>query len=287
MGSGRTYQLQNGTEKMTRQNWILIVMTVSMLSSVFGAERPNVILIITDDQGYGDVSAHGSPVLKTPHLDRFREQSVSFTDFHVAPMCSPTRGQLMTGLDAMRNGSTAVCQGRSMMRADLPTMANFFSVSGYATGHFGKWHLGDSYPHRPQDRGFQETIHHRAWGITSLADHWENQTDAYFDPVLSHNGVDKRYEGYCTDIFFGETMQWIDHQAGLGPTFLRLSGHQYAARSGYRGRCLFRPLRRSPRWQNDTGKVLRNDCQPGREPGQARGVSWRIEASRKTRSSSI
>ncbi len=177
------------------------------------AAQPNVIVIITDDQGYGDFSAHGNPVLKTPNMDQFRESAVRFTDFHVAPMCSPTRGQLMTGIDAMKNGCTAVCEGRSMMRADLPTMANFFAESGYATGHFGKWHLGDSYPHRPEDRGFQETIHHRAWGITSLADHWENHTDVYYDPILSHNGVDKKFEGYCTDIFFDETMKWIDQQA--------------------------------------------------------------------------
>jgi len=181
---------------------------------------PNVILLITDDQGYGDLSVHGNPVLKTPHMDRLHSESVRFTDFHVAPMCSPTRGQLMTGIDAMRNGCTAVCQGRSMMRAELPTMANFFADSGYATGHFGKWHLGDSFPHRPQDRGFQETIHHRAWGITSLADYWQN---TYFDPVLEHNGVDKKFEGYCTDIFFAESMKWIEkQQAADKPFFLYL-----------------------------------------------------------------
>lgn len=184
------------------------------------AEQPNVILIVTDDQGYGDLSSHGNPVLKTPNMDRLHSQSVRFTDFHVAPMCSPTRGQLMTGLDAMRNGCTAVCQGRSMPRADIPMMANYFEDAGYATGHFGKWHLGDSYPFRPQDRGFQETIHHRAWGITSLADYWEN---SYFDPVLEHNGVDKKFEGYCTDIFFNESMKWIEsNESSDKPFFLYL-----------------------------------------------------------------
>ena len=171
------------------------------------ADKPNVILIVADDQGYGDMSCHGNPVLKTPNMDQLYAESVRLTDFHVAPMCSPTRGQLMTGRDAMKNGCTAVCQGRSMTRADIPTMANFFAGSGYDTGHFGKWHMGDSYPHRPQDRGFQETLHHRAWGITSLADYWGN---SYFDPVLNHNGVDKKIEGYCTDIFFDHAMEWID-----------------------------------------------------------------------------
>ncbi|MFT5126737.1 MAG: arylsulfatase A-like enzyme [Rhodothermales bacterium] len=196
--------------------FLFLLLTISGLA----APQPNVIVLITDDQGYGDLSAHGNPVLKTPQLDRLHGESVRFTDFHVAPMCSPTRGQLMTGLDAMRNGCTAVCQGRSMMRSELPTMAHFFAESGYATGHFGKWHLGDSYPHRPQDRGFQETIHHRAWGITSLADFWGNN---YFDPVLEHNGVDKKFTGYCTDIFFNESMKWIKScQAADKPFFLYL-----------------------------------------------------------------
>jgi arylsulfatase A-like enzyme len=169
--------------------------------------RPNVILILTDDQGYGDLGAHGNPVLKTPVMDRLHARSVRFTDFHVAPMCSPTRSQLMTGMDAMRNGATAVCQGRSMIRNDLRIMPQYFADAGYATGMFGKWHLGDSCPHRPQDRGFGEVLRHRAWGITSLADHWGN---CYFDPVLERNGKDTPCKGYCTDIFFGEAMKWIE-----------------------------------------------------------------------------
>ena len=181
--------------------------------------QPNVILIITDDQGYGDLSAHGNPVLRTPNMDKLHGESVRLTDFHVAPMCSPTRGQLLTGIDAMKNGCTAVCQGRSMMRNELPSMADFFIASNYRTGHFGKWHLGDSPPHRPQDRGFQETVHHRAWGITSLADHWENHTEVYFDPMLSHNGFEKRYAGYCTDIFFDESIRWMSKQKKEGFPF--------------------------------------------------------------------
>lgn len=182
----------------------LLCVTCSIATAT---DQPNVILIVADDQGYGDMSCHGNPVLKTPNMDQLHAESTRLTDFHVAPMCSPTRGQLMTGCDAMNNGCTAVCQGRSMTRASIPTMADFFVRSGYHTGHFGKWHMGDSYPHRPQDRGFQETLHHRAWGITSLADYWGN---SYFDPVLNHNGVDKTFKGYCTDIFFDQAMQWID-----------------------------------------------------------------------------
>jgi arylsulfatase len=186
-------------------------------------EKPNVILIMTDDQGYGDVSAHGSPVLKTPEIDKLHASSVRFADFHVAPMCTPTRGQLMTGIDAMRNGATAVCRGRSMVRREFKMMPQYFAEAGYATGLFGKWHLGDSYPHRPRFRGFQEVLSFRAWGLTSLADHWDNHTDPYLDPVLMHNGVDKKYSGYCTDIFFAEAMKWMEQCADQKkPFFLYL-----------------------------------------------------------------
>ena len=182
--------------------------------------KPNVIIILTDDQGYGDFSCHGNPLLKTPNMDKLHSESVRLTDFHVAPMCTPTRGQLLTSMDALRNGATGVCQGRSMIQNDVPTMADYFAQAGYATGHFGKWHLGDSYPHRPQDRGFQETLHHPAWGITSLADHFGN---SYFDPYLRHNGVEKRYNGYCTDIFFREAMDWMKEQKeNKQPFFLYL-----------------------------------------------------------------
>ena len=187
---------------------------------------PNVIVFLTDDLGYGDIASHGNPVLRTPNFDRLRAESVRFTDFHVAPMCSPTRGQLLTGVDALRNGCTAVCEGRSMIRREFPLMPEFFQRRGYATGHFGKWHLGDSYPHRPQDRGFEETIHHQAWGIGSLADPWKN---SYFDPILSHNGRQRKFKGYCTDIFFNEAMRWIgsvktknQEQGTKNPFFLYL-----------------------------------------------------------------
>ena len=164
------------------------------------------IIVLTDDQGYGDLSCHGNPILKTPNLDKLHQESVRFTDFHVAPMCTPTRGQLLTGRDAMANGATFVCMGRSMIRNDLTTMADIFASNGYHTGHFGKWHLGDSYPHSPQDRGFQETIHHGAWGITSIADYFGND---YWDDTYRHNHQFEEYQGYCTDVWFDEAMKYI------------------------------------------------------------------------------
>ena len=181
------------------------------------APMPNVIVVMTDDQGYGDLSAHGNPVLKTPSVDRLHSQSVRFTDFHVAPMCTPTRGQLLTGRDAIDNGASFVCMGRSLVREELPTMADIFRSAGYATGHFGKWHLGDNYPFRPQDRGFQETVHHGAWGITSLADYFGND---YFNDHYRHNSRIEQYTGYCTDVWFEEAMAWIRRQARNKNPFL-------------------------------------------------------------------
>ena len=169
--------------------------------------RPNVIVVLTDDQGYGDLSCHGNPVLKTPNLDRLHSESIRLEDFHVAPMCTPTRGQLLTGQDALRNGATFVCMGRSLLDPALPTMADIFADSGYRTGHFGKWHLGDNYPYRPQDRGFHTTIHHPSWGITSAADHFEND---YFAPHVRRGDAIEQFAGYCTDIWFDETIAWID-----------------------------------------------------------------------------
>ncbi len=177
--------------------------------------KPNVIFVLTDDQGYGDLSCHGNPVIKTPYLDALREESVRFTDFHVSPMCTPTRGELMTGQDALRNGATFVCMGRSLINPELPTIADIFGNNGYRTGHFGKWHLGDNYPYRPQDRGFQETIHHPAWGVTSAADYFGND---YFDDTYRHNGEYEAFEGYCTDVWFDEAMKWIE-RSDDGPFF--------------------------------------------------------------------
>src|SRR5687768_8277756 len=142
--------------------WLLIALTILCLTTPIQAQaparKPNVILVITDDQGYGDLSCHGNPVLKTPHLDKLHAESVRLTDFHAAPMCTPTRGQLLTGRDALANGAMNVSSGRTLLRRGLPTMADVFAAAGYKTGLFGKWHLGDNHPYRPHDRGFHEAV---------------------------------------------------------------------------------------------------------------------------------
>jgi arylsulfatase A-like enzyme len=170
------------------------------------AARPNIIIVLTDDQGYGDLGCHGNPVLKTPHLDRLHAESIRLTDFHVAPMCTPTRGQLLTGTDALANGAMNVSSGRTLLRHGIPTIASTFGLHGYRTGLFGKWHLGENHPYRPQDRGFQESLWYPSSHIGSAPDYWNND---YFDDVYRRNGRLEPVKGYCTDVFFGEAMKWI------------------------------------------------------------------------------
>ncbi|MCC6127153.1 MAG: arylsulfatase [Pirellulales bacterium] len=182
--------------------------------------RPNVILLLTDDQGYGDLSCHGNPVLKTPNIDRLSAQSVRFTNFHVSPMCTPTRAQLLTGVDALRSAAMNVSSGRALLRTDLPTLGDIFAANGYRTAMFGKWHLGDSYPYRPIDRGFQKAVWFRSSYIGSASDYWNNDyfNDHYFDGDQL-----RQFEGYCTDVFFNQALAWLqERQRGGEPFFLYL-----------------------------------------------------------------
>jgi len=190
--------------------WLGCLCVLSVSVAQAQTVRPNVIIIVSDDQGYGDFSAHGNPVLKTPQLDKLRSESVRFSDFHVAPMCTPTRGQLMTGMDALRNGATSVTAGRSFIRRGIPLMSEIFRDNRYRTALFGKWHLGDSYPNWPHQRGFEEAVHLMGWGINSVADHWLNDN---FDDWYHHNGKLQQYRGYCTDVWFDLAMEWMKERA--------------------------------------------------------------------------
>lgn len=170
-------------------------------------DRPNVLIILTDDQGYGDLSCHGNPILQTPNLDRLHDQAIRFTEFHVSGICTPTRSQLLTGVDNLRNRACQWGYGLEFIRLDIPTMAEFFNSAGYQTGQFGKWHLGDMFPHRPSDRGFQESVRFGGAAIQQTPDHWDSDG---FDDYYWHNDVWKQYHGYCTDVFFNEAMRFME-----------------------------------------------------------------------------
>ena len=140
--------------------------------STFSQEKPvpNVIIIITDDQGYGDLGITGNPHIKTPVLDTFARESVRFNNFYVSPVCAPTRSSLMTGRYSLRTGIRDTYNGGAMMASEEVTIAEMLKPAGYKTGAFGKWHLGDNYPFRPMDQGFDESVIHLAGGMGQPGD---------------------------------------------------------------------------------------------------------------------
>lgn len=202
---------------MVRKAILSLVVALSADASIgYATGPPNVVLLITDDQGYGDLSCHGNPILKTPNLDALHAESVRFTNFHVSPTCSPTRGALMSGHYSNRAGTWHTIIGRSILFEGETTLGEAFSSSGYATGMFGKWHLGDNYPYRPEERGFGTVVRHGGGGIGQTPDVWDN---AYFDDAYFNNGEVEEYEGYCTDIFFSEAKRFIESSADAGTPF--------------------------------------------------------------------
>ncbi len=179
--------------------------------------RPNVVLVMTDDQGYGDLRCLGNPLLKTPHLDQLFSESVRLTDYHVSPTCSPTRSALMTGHWTDRTGAWHTILGRSLLRTNEVTMGQVFADAGYATGMFGKWHLGDNAPYRPEDRGFQEVLRHGGGGVGQTPDFWDN---AYFGGTYHHNGRLQEVTGFCTDVWFDYAARYILQQQKTHRPFL-------------------------------------------------------------------
>ena len=196
---------------------ILVVAGLSLKANANAPKHPNVVIVITDDQGYGDLSCHGNPVLKTPNIDDLYNESVRLTDYHVAPTCSPTRAALQSGHWTNRTGVWHTIMGRSMIRENEPTIGQVFSDAGYATGMFGKWHLGDNYPYRPEDRGYTEVLRHGGGGVGQTPDYWDN---AYFDGSYWHNGTPVPVKGYCTDVFFDYAKKFIETQKADGKPFL-------------------------------------------------------------------
>lgn len=200
------------------------VVVVSAWCSNPEPQRPNVIIIITDDLGYGDLGINGNPHVKTPVIDDFASESIRFNQFYVSPVCAPTRASLMTGRYSLRTGVRDTYNGGAVMAADEFTLAEMLKRGGYRTGIFGKWHLGDNYPSRPSDQGFDESLIHLGGGIGQPGDfaNFYKGDSSYFDPVLWHNGQMRPYEGYCSDVFAEEAIRFISDNRGT-PFFCYLA----------------------------------------------------------------
>ncbi|WPJ96240.1 arylsulfatase [Coraliomargarita algicola] len=191
-----------------------LFLTAQLDAKSLAGSRPNIILVISDDQGMGDLSCMGNELVRTPNIDRFYEGATRFTDFQVSPTCAPTRAALMSGRFPFKVGVTHTIQQRERMALDVFTMPQVLQSAGYATGLFGKWHLGDESEYLPQSRGFDEVLMHGAGGIgqTKYGDFPANETNPYFDNVLLHNDTVVQTKGFCTEIFFDAGLAWIKEQ---------------------------------------------------------------------------
>lgn len=197
----------------------ITTLAFTLISTIFaycglaqGKTHPNVIIIITDDQGYGDLGITGNPHVKTPVIDKFARENIRFNNFYVSPVCAPTRSSLMTGRFSLRTGVRDTYNGGATMAATEVTIAEMLKQANYKTGIFGKWHLGDNYPSRPNDQGFDESVVHLSGGMGQVGDFttYFQKDSSYFNPVLWHNGKTEAYKGYCSDIFASEAIRFIE-----------------------------------------------------------------------------
>ncbi|MCR9115727.1 MAG: arylsulfatase [bacterium] len=184
-------------------------------------KQPNIILIMTDDQGYFDLSGHGNPHIATPNLDKLSTESLRFTRFQVSPTCAPTRSAIMSGRAPFYVGVTHTILERERMKLGVPTLPEMLQDAGYTTGLFGKWHLGDQDPYRPDQRGFDEVFMHGAGGIgqSYAGSCGDAPNNKYFDPEILHNNKFEKTKGFCTDIFFNQAIRWMETQKGKKPFF--------------------------------------------------------------------
>ena len=199
---------------MGNKTFIYLIISVLLIScsNSFDIKKPNVIIVITDDQGYGDIGYNGNTHIITPNLDKFAGESIRFNNFNVSPVCAPTRSSLLTGRYSLRTGVTDTYNGGAIMSTNEITLAEIFNDNNYKTGIFGKWHLGDNYPSRPSDQGFQESLIHLSGGIGQVGDftNYYKGSTSYYDPILWLNNKQEKYNGYCSDIFTDEAIKFIE-----------------------------------------------------------------------------
>ncbi len=185
-----------------------LFLLITLAFKTLCAASPNVLLILTDDQGYGDLSLHGNPQLKTPNLDRLGKESVRLDRFYVSSVCAPTRASLLTGRYHPRTGATGVTRRQEVLNPAEVTLAELLRDGGYATGCFGKWHNGHVFPETPNGQGFDEFL-----GILG------GLAPRYFAPTLNHNGTEEEHKGYITEILTENAMTWMDNQIEAGRPF--------------------------------------------------------------------
>ncbi len=190
---------------------LLLFAACTQNTSTESTNKPNVILVMTDDQGIGDFGFTGNPYIKTPNIDKLASQSLNLTNFYVSPVCAPTRSSLMTGRFYERTGIYDTYNGGATMSNSEITIAEILKEKGYTTGIFGKWHLGDNYPYRPIDQGFDVAAVHRAGGMGQPGDvlNYYSGDSSYFNPVLFKNGKPAQTKGYCSDVFTEELIDFI------------------------------------------------------------------------------
>ena len=220
--------------------WWIIFALAGLLASVanslgqgLAGSRPNIVLVMSDDQGYAPIGRLGHPWIRTPNLDAMYDASVRLSRFFVSPVCAPTRAALMTGRDPLKNGVTHTILERERLTLAAVTLPQVLKTAGYATGIFGKWHLGDEAPYQPERRGFDEVFIHGGGGIGQYYTHCSSadapvnkgnpddySTRGYTNPVIRHNGTFVQTRGYCTDVFFTAALGWIKERAdGREPFF--------------------------------------------------------------------
>lgn len=202
------------------KNWFAITLfAVALTLGLQAEDKPNIIIVMPDDMGYGDLGVTGNPVIRTPNIDRFASESAELTNFYVSPVCSPTRANLMTGRYNYRTRVVDTFKGRSMMDPNEVTVAEALKAGGYTTGIFGKWHLGDNHPLRAQEQGFDEVLIHRGGGLAQPSEPIANEK-RYTNPILYHNGKEFQSEGYCTDVYFDAAIDFIGDAADRNEPFL-------------------------------------------------------------------
>ena len=210
--------IENQSYRIRLTGTLLFVLPVIFTLGAQGnaPEKPNVILVITDDQGFGDLGFYGNPNIQTHVLDKLAKESVRFNQFFVSPVCAPTRSSLMTGRYSLRTGVRDTYKGGAIMAGSEITLAEILKDAGYHTGMIGKWHLGDNYPFRPQDQGFDFTLRHLSGGIGQAGD-WPNTLrgdSSYFNPTLWQNGEMVKSKGYCTDVFTDAAIEFVKKKQG-------------------------------------------------------------------------